>query len=109
MNKLSTYPNGSNAKYSISTNDLTQTQINNTKMHNSNKTSTIKLPPVVLNNSSTNEAINHSSSILIGGSTNNMNSISLAETISKKKISDLSRYCSFCRKKTGLVSSYMCR
>lgn len=78
---------------SLSANDLVQSS-----------KSSIKLPPVVTSTSvqSTNEA-----NILIAGSSNNLNSIGLNEV--KKKVTDLSRYCYYCKKKTGLASSYMCR
>jgi hypothetical protein len=84
---------------SVSTNDLS-----------SSSSKSFKLPPVVQNNSSSGT----NSNILIGGSNNNLNSIGLTSENStnvstKKKITDLSRYCYFCRRKTGLASSYICR
>ena len=94
ISRIYSASNKMNKSFSMSTNDLSQ---NNTKG--------LKLPPV--NNlkmvSSTNDTI------MIGGSSNNINSISINETFNKKKITDLSRYCYFCQRKTGLASSYICR
>lgn len=71
---------------SISANDLAPP--NNTKQ--------LRLPPV--------------NSVLIGGSTNNLTAIGLNEGgLTKKKIKDMSHYCYFCQRKTGLASSYTCR
>jgi hypothetical protein len=93
---------------SVSTNDL------------SSSSKSFKLPPVVQNNinNNNNNNINSNgtanSTILIGGSNNNLNSIGLTNenntnATTKKKITDLSRYCYFCHRKTGLASSYICR
>ena len=56
----------------------------------------LRLPPV-------------NNSVIIGGSANNLTTIGLSETVPKKKIKDLSHYCYFCQRKTGLASSYTCR
>ncbi len=85
-----------NKSISISTNDLVQS---NSKA--------LRLPPV--NSSISNSSNNNNTNIIIGGSSNNLTTIGLSEGISKKKITDLSRYCYFCQRKTGLASSYICR
>lgn len=77
---------------SLSANDLVQASKSN-----------IKLPPV-LNNSVQSST---DATILMAGSSNNLNTMGLSEV--KKKVTDLSRYCYCCKKKTGLASSYMCR
>jgi hypothetical protein len=78
---------GFNKGMSISENDLT--------------TKRVKLPPVSINSSSLN----------VSGSTNNLATInvSMNEGVNVKKKNDMSRYCTFCHRKTGLVSSYTCR
>lgn len=85
--------------YSLSTNDLTP--------------KTLTLPPVFANNnkllSANASSSNENSSLLLGGSSTNLNSVSLDDKVNKKKIRDLSRYCYFCQRKTGLASSYICR
>jgi hypothetical protein len=81
---------------SISSNDLAQTK-------------SLKLPPVINSNSNSASNSGTGTNIIIGGSTNNLTSIGLNETTGKKKITDLSRYCYFCQRKTGLASSYICR
>ena len=95
ISRIYSASNKINKPFSMSTNDLS-----------TNNTKGLKLPPV--NNlkmiSSNNETI------MIGGSSNNINSISINESsLNKKKITDLSRYCYFCQRKTGLASSYICR
>lgn len=86
---LRLYSASSKTNKSVSSNDLSQSK-------------SLKLPPVINSN-------NNSNNIIIGGSTNNLTSMGLSETTTKKKITDLSRYCYFCQRKTGLASSYICR
>ena len=93
-----------NKTISISANDLIQSP------------KTLKLPPVVNNNLNNNiNSINNiginsnSKTVLIGGSTGNLNTFGMSENLGKKKVNDLNRYCYFCQKKTGLASSYICR
>ena len=89
-NKMSKQP------FSMSTNDLTQ-----------GHSKVLKLPPV----NNLKMVSSNNDTIMIGGSQNNINSISISsDTLNtKKKITDLSRYCYFCQRKTGLASSYICR
>lgn len=72
----------------------------------------LKLPPVATPvATATSNGSSSNGGLLIGGSVNNINGISLSETLAakKKQPTDLSRCCYFCKKKTGLASSYMCR
>jgi len=64
----------------------------------------LRLPPV-------NNNVNNGSagSVIIGGSTNNLSTMGLSDGIAKKKIKNMSNYCHFCKRKTGLASSYTCR
>ena len=94
ISRIYSASNKMNKPFSMSTNDLTQ---NNTKG--------LKLPPV----NNLKVVSSNNDTIMIGGSTNNINSISINESLGKKKITDLSRYCYFCQRKTGLASSYICR
>lgn len=77
-----------NKSMSISAQDLAPPGSNSSKQ--------LRLPPV-------------NNGVIIGGSTNNLTTIGLSETVPKKKIKDLSHYCYFCQRKTGLASSYTCR
>ena len=63
----------------------------------------------MINTNNSTSSNNNGANFIIGGSTNNLTSMGLSETSNKKKINDLSRYCYFCQRKTGLVSSYICR
>ncbi len=68
----------------------------------------LRLPPV--NNSGNSGGVSASGSgVVLGGSVNNLTAIGLNEGMAKKKIKDMRNYCYFCKRKTGLASSYTCR
>lgn len=94
-------------QFSISSQDLNTAPIPSSH----NQQSALKLPPVVTNHRPPSSTANPNAGLLIGGSVNNLNGISLSEQIGakKKQPTDSSRCCHFCKKKTGLASSYMCR
>ena len=62
----------------------------------------LKLPPIV----------NTTNGTILGGSTGNLTALAISNETTKiksNKKKDLSKYCAFCQRKTGLASSYICR